>query len=64
MKESSALLYLQVIYNLEAEALQMGGNVYSEKYPVKETGREKTRLLFLSFFLLMPFSNTKGPRHF
>jgi len=46
-----------VIYNLEAEALQM---VYSKKYPVKETGREKTRFLFLSFFLPMPFQALKG----
>ena len=49
-----------MIYNLEAEALQMGGNVYSKKYPVKDTGREKTRFLFLSFFLPMPFQALKG----
>lgn len=50
--DESLLLYSisQVIYNLEAGALQMGGSVYSKKYAVKEMGREKARLLFSLFF--------------
>ena len=48
----SLLLYSvsQVIYNVEAEALQMGGSVYSKKYPVTEMGREKSQAPVFSLF--------------